>query len=128
MNIKFKVWDSKEKEFIDKALCMIYLDCDGKLMAFNEKNELVRCPEFAPVFSTGQADKNGVEIYEGDIMPPRIVVSWLDDNNEGLGMNVGWYLQRDDFESWAGMETQLQENTTYEVIGNKYENPELLET
>ena len=128
MNIKFKVWDSEEKCFVDKRDGFFVVNCEGVLCTPSRLGVYPAIKRYASVFSTGQTDKNEVEIYEGDIMPPRIVVSWLDDNNEGLGMNVGWYLQRDDFESWAGMETQLQENTTYEVIGNKYENPELLET
>ena len=39
---KFKVWDGHALEFIDEVLCMIYLDKDGQLMLFNDKNELRR--------------------------------------------------------------------------------------
>ena len=73
---------------------------------------------------TGLKDKNGKEIYEGDILPYRYVVTFVDaSDSANLGMSVGWYEQRDDFESFR----QLEVGDELEVIGNIYENPELLE-
>ena len=74
---------------------------------------------------TGLKDKNGKEIYEGDIDESGLIVSYCGDQNEGLGMNVGFYLQRDEFESWIELEAMIGENN-YNIIGNIYENPELL--
>lgn len=73
---------------------------------------------------TGLLDKQGVEIYEGDIVKEPY---YVDENNGFLllevvfnnGSFLGKVINRDGF--------GLQNLTMYkEVIGNIYENPELL--
>ena len=46
------------------------------------------------------------------------VVSYGNGENEFLGMNVGWYVQRDNFESWC----ELNDLEMYEVTGNILDN------
>lgn len=73
---------------------------------------------------TGITDKNGKKIFEGDILDlPRWYVAYCGDLSEGLGMNAGWYHVRDNFESWD----ELECNRDHEIIGNIYDNPELIE-
>lgn len=70
---------------------------------------------------TGLKDKNGVDIYGGDIDKSGMIVTLLSNQNDGLGMNAGWYLQSNDFEQWIELESRCNENgDNYEIIGNIY--------
>lgn len=72
----------------------------------------------------GFADRNGVKIFEGDILDTsRWFVSYSGDLKAGLGMNAGWYIQRDNFESWSELDCE----SYHVVLGNIWDNPELLE-
>lgn len=65
---------------------------------------------------TGLKDKNGVEIYEGDIVC-----------NEGFKEKVYW----DEFYGWVVSDEAMLGEVNFariQVIGNIYENPELLES
>ena len=72
---------------------------------------------------TGMTDENGVKIFEGDIIDcPRWVVTYAGDKPDDYQMECGWYIQRDGFESWDN----LVRGEKYKVLGNIWDNPELL--
>ncbi|CIQ94948.1 phage protein [Streptococcus pneumoniae] len=86
--------------------------------------------------STGLKDKNMVEIFEGDVISrnsgmPSVVKfgKWIYEEDFGYKIkNIGFHLNSsyDDDESFQAMDYEdIRKN--YEIIGNVYENPELLE-
>ena len=121
--IKFRAWDKQWKSIVRVTMILFNTnEIDFESNAGEPKS----LEHFELMQFTGLKDKNGKEIYEGDIING-LVVTYLGDSNAGLGMNAGWYLQRDDFESWVELECRCNENeNNYEIIGNIYENPELL--
>lgn len=110
--IKFRRWHKDLKD-------MIYSD---KLSDFFSKVE-----SYPPIYEvmqfTGLVDKNGKEIYEGDI------VKWFVNNliREGIVEyidNYGGYDMKNFKDNYHVCCDWLRGE--YEVIGNVYENPELL--
>lgn len=67
---------------------------------------------------TGLLDKNGKEIYEGDIVWCKLTRSHAGSNND-----VHW---ADTLGGWYVYSTPLYHAKEVEVIGNIHENPELL--
>ncbi|NIB76441.1 hypothetical protein E3V25_09780 [Streptococcus pseudopneumoniae] len=138
MTPKFRVWDSVEKKFVEHffitdngLICnMEKPTSDSKLLIPIEKSELILMQ------STGLKDKNGVEIFEGDVVSrnsgmPSVVKfgKWIYEEDFGYKIkNIGFHLNSsyDDDEWFQAMDYEdIRKN--YEVIGNIYENPELLE-
>ncbi|RXI56953.1 YopX family protein [Clostridium tetani] len=68
---------------------------------------------------TGLKDKNRVEIYEGDIVK-------FDNNNFEVYQHPSGDWQAGGYSIWENISEDGIENE-WEVIGNIYENPELLE-
>lgn len=90
---------------------------EGVLWLYDVENETVGQ-------YTGLKDKNGKEIYEGDILSSGYAVTFVDSYDpSNLGLDSCWYAQRNNFESYF----PLIIGEDYEVMGNIYENPELLE-
>jgi len=110
--IKFRVWDKRETKGMSTQN-MLY---DAQLHHLWQ--DFVDYPGYELMQYTGLTDKNGKEIYEGDIihlkfseLNANLVVKW--DKYMGLKYHNG---------GWTSM---VHVDTHGEVIGNIFENPEL---
>ncbi len=127
--IKFRAWDRDKNNMLDPGY--ISLDGSGLQSYFNEAEELWYHNDIDIILLqyTGLKDKNGKEIYEGDILDRNdklLCVVTFEDGK--FGWNIRYknpeLNQRQDYfgRSYANQE----EASKLEVIGNIYENPELL--
>ena len=142
---KFRVWHEILKQmhyndFIVTATghtAKLYQENDY-MMKFNQY-DLEFDKQCVLMQSTGKKDKNGKLIYEGDLLKPlgeddeRVEVVW----NE-VKVRFGLMIQWTDCCYWNGLYEETKTGRDYyelddyyaedfEVIGNVYENPELLE-
>jgi uncharacterized phage protein (TIGR01671 family) len=118
--IKFRAWDKENNQTmfgVGKYTGNFLIDFNGRVFDTDGKPHDNR---FELMQFTGLLDKNGKEIYEGDIVTgmhykrPR-VVEWIINNGISGFIVVG--INQNDTASFKGIE----------VIGNIYENPNLLE-
>ena len=128
--IKFRAWDKVTKimaevtgfknGFTDDSIKIWYINKDGEEMFCNPQKadiELMQC--------TGLKDKNGNEIYEGDIV--NCVEYECCGKIEWNEEEAGFYFCTL-FEDGGFQEERLYDYVEeLWVIGNIYENPELLE-
>ena len=97
--IKFRGWNT---DYAPKPL-MEYFE-------WNDLHSIERMQDKQIMQFTGLTDKNGREIYEGDILKGGVHKSWI--------------------VRWNGLQSEWNINLVvpehYEVIGNIHENPELI--
>ncbi len=110
----------------------------GQEMKYGQAGRLITHAEMAPdkyvlMQSTGLKDKNGVEIFEGDVVSVSVQngFDYLDNKvcivKNSIGHSGLVCATVDEDLEYRIFNTELFEEYMYEVIGNIYENPELLE-
>ena len=118
--IKFRAWDKVNKRMlqVDKMYWNLAQDKICIICLLDEKHEIaLAVDEFILLQYTGLKDKNGVEIYEGDV----VACGYWQDDYKKVEKNVvvfedGHFQNANTFDAL----------TEIEIIGNIYENKELI--
>ena len=112
--IKLRAWDG------EKMVCPDYINRDGH--RWWKENSIPTRSEKVMQF-TGLKDKKGKEIYEGDILLHSFHSNYIQESLSSKQV-VQWH---EDCCGFGLVLKILAKSKNIEVIGNIYENPELLE-
>ena len=124
MTPKFRAWDTTNKEMFKDTFSITE---SGQVVVV-EQEFVTSTPDYIFVEhlvimqSTGLKDKNGKEIFEGDILGTQDgLLNGVVEYRTDLGMLTNSLIRYNNFERLCNVASDR------EIIGNVYENPELLE-
>lgn len=127
---KYRAWNKNNKKMYE-VLTLDIIDEKALIENKDNPNKILRgyakYENIVLMQSTGMKDKNGAEIYEGDIVKPVSFASWIGVVKYS-SENAAYILDDHNNEFIRGENVYLSQfNEGLEVKGNIYENPELME-
>lgn len=140
----FRVWDKEERKFLDERY--IAINGRGDILGFTGKEwEWLEWKRYIIMHYTETQDKNKKDIFEGDILEILIDNSFKRklicrkgkitksiigiDKKRHLAEINGFYYESDTFDKLLPLiqDKIFSDTQKMEIIGNIYENPELME-
>ena len=124
MKLKFRAWDSVKKEMFKDTFAITE---SGQVVVVEQKfvtssPDYIFVDHLVIMQSTGLKDKNGKEIFEGDVLGTKDgLLKGVVEYRSDLGMWTNSLISYNNFERLCNVAGSR------EIIGNIYENPELLE-
>ena len=124
--IKFRAWNKKDKVMVDVAAMNFGPSGLWSLIEDADDAELQLADNYELMQYTGLKDKNGREIYEGDIVRPG--EDNICDPDPTIGQVImregSWLIENEKKQEEIGLFSEI---TSREVIGNIFEDNQLLE-
>ncbi|EGO8374121.1 hypothetical protein EWX12_07430 [Enterococcus faecalis] len=124
---KFRAWDKRENTMRDVAVLHFtkggkvnsieYWKTPSELKSYHVRNLVL-------MQSTGLKDKNGVEIFEGDVL---YYIPFESHINDSIVVFEKGSFCKKMLRNGKLTSVKFIDSEEYEVIGNIHENPELLE-
>ena len=128
--IKFRAWDKEAKFMVDREYWLV-IDTAGEVYEYNLGKLTNQTSQYEIMQYTGLEDKNGISIYEGDIIQirnkeTRGVVKFFDSLTwDGGGSSHSGYF----CEEWFDDNGEPEYGYSLwgaEIVGNIYQNKDLL--
>lgn len=123
--VKFRVYNDLLKNYLpDDSVCIlpngdiVLYNLAAMIAAYKRPSDMLEGENTVELF-TGLKDKNGVNIYDGDIL--------IDDTGEPIEYWVVKFADGGFVGECAGVAESLFELTNLEVVGNIHKDPELVE-
>lgn len=128
--LKFRAWDKLDKEFTHNIDCLLDISVPERVFVLDDEGGELIIEQY-----TGLKDKNGKEIYEGDIVE-QFVCGVKTFKDKPCGRRTIWQVRWNEEECCFELhylsgslfgDSLMNKDDEFEVIGNIHENPELLE-
>ncbi|QXE19518.1 YopX family protein [Clostridium sp. 001] len=127
-DVKFRAWDNQSKKMIDWEKLKFDKDPGDNSICFYEKVDTVEWDggaDYEIMQCTGIKDKNGKEIFEGDILGnEKLSTKWAVGFNRGAFVLTSKGVDMGVLHSCSIIDGQI---VALKILGNIYENKDLLE-
>ena len=122
--IKFRIWDVENKEMLKVQELDFEPTFYGGRIAIrpDQYNDYFDTEDMILMQYTGLHDKNGKEIYEGDIVGDN-KIKWIVKWNKH---RMGFSLYPTTKQLYDEMPINVENKLGFKILGNIYDNPELL--